>query len=155
MEKMLDYRCHQNLVFWHRGAFHVSVERSSGKVAAGLFNEKYRLEELFSRINFFGDERIAIGFGDNGFEWVARMVVWCNDEILNTGERWISCHPSSPLACENSPEWIRIFCRKINELFENNPDMIRYITEINFNANFAIDQDCQRLAMFVTQNQDQ
>jgi len=57
---MSDYRCYHNLVFWHRGAFRVSVERSSGKVAAGLFNEKDRLENIFSGINFHGHDKIAI-----------------------------------------------------------------------------------------------
>ena len=155
MEKMSDYRCYHNLVFWHRGAFHVSVKRSSGKVAAGLFDEKNRLENIFSGINFRGREKIAIGFGDNGFEWTARLVVWCNDDILNTGERWIPCHPSSPLACEKSPEWIRIFCRRLNELIENNPDVKRYIKETDFNTKPAIHKDFQRLTKFVAQHQDQ
>ena len=154
MEKRLDYRCHHNLVFWHGGAFHVSVERSSGKVAAGLFNEKYRLEKILSGIDFRGLENIAIGFGDNNFEWAARLVVWCHDDILNTGERWIPCHPNSSLAREKSPEWIRIFCRKLNELFENNPNVKLYIKEIDLNTKLAIQKDCQRLARFVAQHQD-
>jgi len=155
MEKLSDYRCYHNLIFWHRGAFHVSVKRSSGKVAAGLFNEKNRLEKIFSSINFLSREKVAIGFGDNGFEWAARLVVWCNDEVLNTGERWIPCHSDSPLACEKVPEWIRVFCRKLNELFENNPDVKLYIKDIDLKAKLAIDRDCQRLARFVAQHQDQ
>ena len=155
MEKILDYRCYHNLVFWHSGAFHVSVERSSGKVSAGLFNEKYRLENLFSGINFLGREKIAIGFGDNSLEWAARLVVWCNDDIINKGEGWIPCHPGPPLACEKAPEWIRIFCIKLNELFENNPDVKRYIKETDFNTKPAIHQDSQRLTRFVDQHQNQ
>jgi len=154
MGKILDYRCYHNLVFWHCGAFHVSVERSSGKVAAGLFYEKNRLENIFSGINFLGREKIAIGFGDNGLEWAARLVVWCNDDIINKGEGWIPCHPGSSLACEKAPEWIRIFCIKLNELFENSPDVKRYIKETDFNTNLAIHQDCQRLTRFVAQHQD-
>lgn len=155
MEKSENYRCYQDIVFWHQGTFQVSVACSSGKVAVGLFNEKYRLEKLFATIDFHGTEKVAIGFGDNCFEWMARLVIWCNDEFLSKGERWIPCHPGSPLAIEESPEWIRTFCINLNELFENNPNIKRYVKNIDFDPEFAIDDDCQRLNRFVAQHQNQ
>ncbi len=153
MSDIYNYRTYHDLIFWHQNKFHVSVNMFSGKVSGHLFNEKYRLENVFSNIQFYGLDKTAIGFGDIGYQWAARMVVWCNDDIYNNGERWITCHPDSPLSCEKAPTWIRDFCREINELFENYPNIKRYIRDNDFTTRDNIQQECQRLAGLIAKHQ--
>lgn len=148
-----EYKTNHDLVFWHCNKFRVSANRLSGKVSRDLFNVKYRLETLFNDVHFNGTEKVAIGFGAVGYQWAARMVVWCADEICHIGECWTTCHPLSPLACEKAPDWIRSFCLQINEFFEKHTVVKKYIRNIGFLDKPNINVEIKRLANFVEDHQ--
>ena len=147
------YRTYHDLVFWHGDKFRVSTNISTGHVSDNLFSVKYRLETLLSDIHFYGTATVAIGFGDVGYQWAARMVVWCTDDICHIGERWTTCHPLSPLACEKAPDWIRSFCQQINAFFEKHPDVKKYIRDIGFLPKKNTDEEIKRLVDFVGHHQ--